>query len=129
MTDDKINKSFQKYIGGNGLEPLLQDTYKSFVWALAQEEEREDIAQEGVISVWRSLDRTCEKPLKEFKPEMSAYATWSRLVLHTALVKYMRDKALDAITMEGNSLEYAGYSNDPWNSRGRRWTQPKESHE
>jgi hypothetical protein len=125
MKASELNLLYGWYIAAPGhltLSDLLEGVRKYAIAKFYRDLDKEDIAQECVKRVWRSVDPTCIKPLKSFDISQSSFSTWTSLACNNAR-RNVRATAMREEPTGDSDLERAA-SMDPWHSKGRRKVGP-----
>jgi DNA-directed RNA polymerase specialized sigma24 family protein len=129
-TANKLNESYQNFLETSDISPLLNIVREHTIAKFSYEEEHEDIAQECLLSVWRSLDPNCMAPLTQFDAAKSSFSSWLARRIMSVCAYYKRVYGQKEATFDANNLDQLEFEmTDPWSSEGRSWSSacPSES--
>jgi DNA-directed RNA polymerase specialized sigma24 family protein len=125
VTAAQLNRLYGGYIAAPGhltLSDLLEGVRTYAIEKFYRDPDKEDISQECVKQVWRSVDTTCIKPLKLFS-QNSSFSTWISKTCVATRMNYVRDQGQKEEPTDDNGLERLT-NQDPWHSEGRRKVGP-----
>jgi DNA-directed RNA polymerase specialized sigma24 family protein len=125
-TSKALNESFKNFSKSRDIAPLLAIVREHVIKKMFREEEKDDIAQECLLNVWRSVDPTCPRPLARFDISKSSFSSWLAKRIQAVARDYKKVYGTKELCVEPFALERMAFdTTDPWNSEGRRWTIPK----
>jgi DNA-directed RNA polymerase specialized sigma24 family protein len=95
VTAEKLNNLYEAYQGKpsqDSLANVLMAALKFASRKFSRDSDREDIASEVSMVVWRSIDPSCQSPLKPFDVTKSSFSTWLSNVCVKQRENYKRNQ-------------------------------------